>query len=90
MDIIISNDAGGREWLLARIQTDRWLTMEEADATIAHLARTFGADGWQFAGSSNGWSNTQGHYQIEIDGVRGNGPRTAAELEAQRTFSGRD
>jgi len=90
MNVTISNDAGGREWLLARIQTERYLDLDEADATIAHLARTFAADGWQFAGSSNGWGRVPNTYTIEVHAVRGDGPRSAAELEAQRTFTGRD
>lgn len=89
MNISITN-SGGREWLLARIQTERYLDLEEADATIAYLARTFAADGWHFAGSSNGWGRVPNTYTIEIHAVRGDGPRSAAELEAQRTFTGRD
>ena len=89
MSISITN-SGGREWLLAKIQTERYLDLNEADATIAQMARTFAADGWHFAGSSNGWGRTPNTYTIEIHAVRGDGPRTAAELEAQRTFSGRD
>lgn len=89
MNITITN-SGGREWLLARFQTERRLTCEEADATIAHFQRQLMADGWQVAGSSDGFGRFPGLYTIEIDGVRGDGPRTAAELHLQSTFTGRD
>lgn len=96
--LIITRDTrpgSSREWLLAKLDLVGLTDWEHAktirDATVQLLR----ADGWAVAGSSLGNRHPRlGHdfqgFGIEIDGIRGSGPNTTAELHMQSTFTGRD